>query len=240
MTDITVHAGENWRVVLTCCDADGEVLPLTSGADVQFRVSNDDGGIIVTLSVGEGGTITDDEGGVVEFTIPVNEQTSLGLSADTVYWYEARVVKGDDVWEQASGRFKIVPSLFVEPIDPLLMEFRLRFEEFSSLDDQLIKLYIADATREVDDDGLVAAADRSAAILYLAAHFVSLRKSAYTQSTAGGGVTAGLVQSVRIEDRAVTYGGVGGTAAKTGAEQTYYGQQYLRLTRRRTRWLLRG
>lgn len=243
MTDIALHAEENWVIDFTAHNRDGSVMTLLSGADIEFRVANLAGEIIMEKSVADGVEIINPSAGTAKISISVDDQIHAGLTAGSVSVYEIRVTNGSDISIQAEGRLKISQSLFAETIEPLILEFEMRFPEFAAtIDDQLASLYIQDAIRIVDGDGTFTTDDRPSAIVYLAAHLLMMRKIAGSQFQTGGAQT-GAVRAIRVEDRSVVFdtGSQAQQAAlRTGLNQTAYGQRYLSMLRRNPRFILRA
>lgn len=121
-------------------------------------------------------------------------------------------------------------------VAPTVDEFRAQFGEFAALQDADILKYIELAKLFVDETWLEA--DYKPALLYLAAHYAAMARSAALLSGVGGG-SGSYVRSVSFGDRRIVYGTpAGGVAAeaKMPTESlfgtTMYGQLYLLLLRR--------
>jgi hypothetical protein len=239
--DISLHEGEPWLIEFHAHEADGTTaMPLTSGAEVEFRISDIDGNALLTRTVGDGITITNEINGIAQVSVTVAEQETSGITRDTMCFYEVRVIKAGLTSIQAEGRLKIESSLYASPPSELLLQFRARFPEFQEEDD-VVELYIRDAASVVDRYDFWTDADQPIATVYLAAHFLQMRLNAQTAHESAG-VETGPVRMIRVEDRTVSYdvSKNASTAGKSGLSQTFYGQYYLSMLRRYTRWLLRA
>lgn len=240
--DIELHSGENWKISFAAHYADGTTMPLGSGAEVEFRISDEDGNEVLTQSITGGGiVVTDEPNGLAEITVTAEEQEASGIEITSAgaYSYEIRVTKESEVYIQAEGRLKVAHSLFAAIVDPLVVEFHVRFPEFTE-DDGIISLYMRDATVTVDDAGVSwSDADRTLAIEYLAAHLLQMRLNAKLLHEAGG-LETGPVRMIRVEDRSVSYGDPTTNLTKAGFNQSHYGQHYLMLLRKYPRWLMRA
>lgn len=234
--DITFHEAENWVILFSAHDADDAALPLTSGAEIEFRIS-DETGEVVTLSTGEGITITDELQGLAEITLTVEQRSLVGIVAGTPYFYEIRVITdNEEASIQAEGQIRIAHSLFAATVNALLMNFRTRFPDFTE-DDATVSVFLDDAARVVDGDDSWVAADRPIATVYLAAHLLQMRKLAAYQYAGGG---AGEVRSIKVEDRMVSFASASASSIRSGLSQTVYGQQYLSMLRRNTIFIKRA
>jgi hypothetical protein len=75
--------------------------------------------------------------------------------------------------------------------------------------------------------------------VYLAAHMLKMRLNAQKDYTSG--VSTGVVRSISVQDRSVTYDtGSQSAVTKVGLAQTFYGQEYLTMLRRHPVFLLRA
>lgn len=235
--DLTFHQGEPWRIKFAAKDADGDPIPLESGVEVEFRVS-DWNGPLMTLTVGDGINITDVAGGLADITVSLEAQEAVHIDSGNMYAYEIHVTTNEFVSVQSEGMLLVSSSLFYETDNPTLRNFKLRFPEFTE-NDTILNLYINDATSIVDETDEWPADRRTAAIVLLAAHFVKMRKDAYDQYSSS--VATGAVRAIRIEDRSVIYDtSTQGMSTRIGLMATMYGQQYLSLSRHNTRFLMRG
>lgn len=122
---------------------------------------------------------------------------------------------------------------------PTAADFKAKFPTFAAVGDPTITLAITEASASVDQSWV--AADYQPAILYLAAHIMTLDGVVVVGSdlgTAGGVINAGLVSEMRVGDVQVKLGGpAGGSSggaggAGTGLGSTGYGRRYLELLRR--------
>jgi hypothetical protein len=234
--DLKYSARDNWLIVINAHDADGAVLPLLSGSEVWFRLSDEDG-VKIVKSVGDGFEITDDEGGVAQIFISLADQAEAGLSYDKVYVYEIRTIVDLDESVQAEGQFRIEHSLFTTPAaGSLLIEFQTRFPEFTE-DDSTIALYIADASRVIADDGNWLVQDIPSATVYLAAHYLQLRRMAAAALATGNLMLAGPVRTITVEGRSIGFGNTNSNSGSSGNStislgKTQYGMRYLAMKRR--------
>lgn len=138
-------------------------------------------------------------------------------------------------------------------LPPTLEEFRRVFPEFSEVSDEQIEFYLATAMQWVDTFWYPI--DAKLAVMYAAAHYLSMQDKA-----SGGEITSGAseggsgsvvdpeigkiwVKSIRFRDRSVTYERVGaasekqeGASSRSSAgefwEATPYGEMYLSFRRR--------
>jgi len=143
---------------------------------------------------------------------------------------------------------------FNTTLPPTVEEFRKVFPEFSEVSDEQIEFYLYTAMQWVDTFWYPV--DAKLAVLYAAAHYLSLHDRA-----SGGEITSGdnggsgsvtdpevgkiWVKSVRFRDRQVSYERVGAASEKNSSsgsgsdtsasefwESTPYGQIYLSFRRR--------
>lgn len=243
--NISFHEGENWKIDFTAHDENGDALPLLSGAIVRFllKTLNADKDLVVDLldySTDDNIDITNGAAGEASIYITIAEQTAKEINANGIYFYEISVIKDSDPIVQAEGRLNVERSLASSEINPLLFQFQLRFPELT-MDDNVILIYLADAKRVVDADDSWQDADRTTAIVYLAAHLVQLRKLA-AQKAESGGVDTGEVKSISVGDRTVTFATgttTKTTSSKTGLNATPYGIEYLAMLRRNPVFLKR-
>jgi hypothetical protein len=131
--------------------------------------------------------------------------------------------------------------LFATP-NPMVQKFRLRFEEFEEVDDNVIALYLEDAARIVIGAGFDLL-DIELATLYLAAHLVKQRRDMVSSFSSSTQANTGAVKSIKVEDRMITYETASQTVtSRTGMSGTGYGMQYLSMLRRRqtTMFILRA
>ena len=138
-------------------------------------------------------------------------------------------------------------------LPPTVAEFRAMFPEFSDVDDAHIQVYLDIAMEWVDTYWFPR--DAKVAVMYAAAHFLSLHDQASGGEISGEGEVGGggvvdpelgkiWVKTVRFRDRQVTYDRVGtdlqkqsgGSGASASSEEfweaTPYGQMYLSYRRR--------
>jgi hypothetical protein len=232
--DLEFDSGENWKIVFTAHNADGSIMPLVSGAVIEFRINGEDGTVMEKQSPGNGIYVTDDVGGVAEIAIPITEQDDSGIVAFGLYEYAIRVTIGVEVSIQAEGIFGVNRSVFSGMVDPLLAGFRKRFSEFKE-DDGSISLAIADAALIVDADDSWRPEDRATAKIYLAAHLLQMGRISASRYESGG-QNVGAVKTIRVEDRMISYDTQGSKTAQavssSGLAQTIYGQRYLSMLRR--------
>lgn len=236
--------GRNWKIEFTAHAKDGTtVLPLTSGLSVQCQIAGLEG-IVLTLSEDDGTVfIIDEVAGRADIYILAAKRTEIEMVAGEPYWYEIVVLEGNERNLQATGQLNINSTVFTTGTpDPLVPLFRIRFSEFDTVEDQLVNLYIADATRDVDDVGVfLDTAERAAAINLLAAHYLQMRKTG-EQMYERGSVGSDQIQSIRTGDEAITYmnpnAGLG-TLNKFGFNATTYGEAYARMLRKYPRIQLR-
>lgn len=242
--NISFHEGQNWKIDFTAYKSDGTVLPLVSGTDVRFILSSlsplgDEVVKVLDYTTADFIEITDGPSGKAAINIPVSEQTDNGITANNIYYYEISAYNG--TWlVQAEGRLSVERSLSSTLVNPLLLQFQLRFPEFTE-DDNVLLIYLADAARVVADANFQEK-DQATATVYLAAHLLQMRKIAIQRSESGG-VETGEIKSISVEDRTVTFA-TGSTSnnsqAKTGINQTPYGQQYLAMLRRVPQFIMRA
>jgi hypothetical protein len=237
--DIELHESEDWKITFAAHYADGSTMPLSSGANVQFRISDQDGNEMLTQEVGSGVEITDESGGIAEIVVTAAEQYSAQILATGSYFYEIRVTKDDEFFPQAEGRLKVARSLFATPVDPLLSEFRARFPEFTE-DDGIISLYIRDAKTVIDRSAFWSDDDKPVATVHLAAHFLMMRVNARI-AYEGAGTGTGEVRVIRVEDRMVGFDtSRAAQGSKAGFNATPYGQYYLMMMRHYPQWMERA
>lgn len=244
MTDISLREGEDWKILLSAHEADGTtVMTLPSGTEIEFRISDLDD-TIMTQTVGSGVNVLNEQAGTAEILVTAAEQAANGITATDAYFYEVKVIKGDDISIQAEGRLVVDGSLFAVEFDPLLRNFRTRFPEFTE-DDNVISIYIQDAKRVIDEDDSWIAADRPIATVYLAAHLLMMRKTAAVNYANAGGITAGsgAVRTISVEDRTVMFDTTANrmtALSKTGLAETAYGKRYLSMLRHNVIFLKRA
>jgi len=99
--------------------------------------------------------------------------------------------------------------------------FKVRFPEFNSVDDDRIQLFIDDATATVNAN----CPNSDLMITYLTAHLLTVG----TQSTDGDASTIKGVASESVGDVSVSYGGASGDNPNDNFYSTNYGQRYLDL-----------
>jgi len=141
-------------------------------------------------------------------------------------------------------------------LPPTVAEFRAMFPEFSDVSDDMVQLRLDEGMLWVDSFWYPI--DAKFAVLYVAAHYLSLHdRASGGEITSGGGSEDGgggsvvdpevgkiWIKSVRFRDRSVVYERVGaaeekqsGGGSETAAsaefwEATPYGQMYLSYRRR--------
>lgn len=118
---------------------------------------------------------------------------------------------------------------------PTAAQFKAKFPTFAAVAEPTITLAIQEASASVDTGWIEA--DYQPAIMYLAAHIMTIDGVVIAGSDlggAGGVINAGLVSEMKVGDVSVKLagnasggGGSGSTYATTG-----YGQRYLELLRR--------
>ncbi len=243
--DIELRAGYPWRIDFTAHEADGTtVLPLPSGTIVEFILISLDGLVVMQRSTEDASiTIVDENLGEARIEITTQDQIDAVIGPGKAYFYEIRVGTVDEWYPQAEGMLRVRASIFGDTVDPLLLQFRARFPEFTDSDD-IIAMSLDEAHGIVVGLNCFASTDVDLATLYLAAHFAEMKTTAASQHGSGG-LETGPVLSIRIEDRSVTYGNPnqstgGATTTKVGLAQTIYGQHYLALLRRTVRWIERA
>lgn len=245
MSDIELNEDENWLISFTAHNSDGTVMTLLSGADVVFRLIDEDGSEIFEKSVGDGVTIEDANTGLAIIAVTKIEQAFNNLKAGGEYFYGVRVVTDTETSYQGEGQLLIRPTVFSAGFNPALIQFRARFSEFD-MSNQKIQMALDDAALIIDADDSWRLEDIPTAKLYLAAHLLQMTKVAETQLTTAGGLqTTGAVQSIRIEDRTVMFARPLATTqssfiTKSGLSQTPYGQRYLSMLRRNVIFLKRA
>lgn len=121
-------------------------------------------------------------------------------------------------------------------VAPVLADFKAYFPELADRGDTLINLVLEEAGNEVDETWLEN--DYKWAILWLAAHLVSLRPPLLAIPGGGGSgplaaAAAGDITSLKVGDSAVNFAsggggaGGGGGATEDALTSTRYGQRYL-------------
>jgi hypothetical protein len=135
---------------------------------------------------------------------------------------------------------------------PTVEEFRKAFPQFGSATDEQVQWAIDTGMTWVDDWWFWP--DMKMAVMYAAAHYLTLNDRASGGAISGGGGTGGggsvtdpdvgliWVKSVRFRDRSVTYDRVGTESSEASAgpssgatdfwKATPYGQMYLSFLRR--------
>lgn len=119
---------------------------------------------------------------------------------------------------------------------PTLQQFRTKFPTFADVGNDTIEDAIEEASASVDTSWIEA--DYQPAILYLAAHILTVNGALFGAlgGGVGGIVGAGLVSEVKLGDAQVklgsSSGGSGGGSSGSDLASTPYGLQYLRLLRR--------
>lgn len=122
----------------------------------------------------------------------------------------------------------------------LIPQFRSLFSEFDSVGDADVATVIKMASAYVDA-AIWSNADYGAAMLFLAAHFLSIKQMQLASTEMGGtGETDIFVRMIRMQDRTVTFqqrSGEKQVESMSGPGesllgQTWYGQQYLMLRAR--------
>lgn len=253
MTDLTFIEGQPWQIEFTAHDELGEILPLTSGAEVEMRISRTVGvltGNVLVIDVTNGVVITNPTGGVAVITITEEAQNSIDppLSSDDICFYEIRAYLGGVPEHQASGRLIIENSLFSEPDNAYIDQFRARFPEFDTTTDPTIAMHILEAQVFVDSRPALALSSTAGmlALLYYAAHLLQLSKRAALLASSGGSSTTGQVKSLSVEDRTVTFAtptgrtGESATSSTQGLLSTVYGQRYSALLRLFPTYIMRA
>lgn len=117
---------------------------------------------------------------------------------------------------------------------PTLEQFRTKFPTFAGVADATITAAIDEASASVDESWIEA--DYQPAILYLAAHILTLDGALYSDlGSIGGVIGAGLVSEAKVGDAQVKLSGgaSGGSGAGGGGlASTPYGLRYRDLLRR--------
>jgi len=103
-----------------------------------------------------------------------------------------------------------------------VQSMRLRFGEFSELDDGPIQFAIDEAARQVDNSWM--SADIIPAISYLAAHYLAVASS--SADVGGRAITSESIGQI-----SVSYA-VGQAGSTTELKSTTYGERFLSLMRR--------
>lgn len=111
--DFPFHIGENWKLVITARDGDGDVIDLT-GATIQFRVASSSASLI-TATNGSGVTVSSPEtSGVFTVDITPTMQTNASISIGD-YRYECRITTAASLKTvQLRGNISVLPSLYSE------------------------------------------------------------------------------------------------------------------------------
>lgn len=237
--NIKFQEGQNWLISFAAHQEDGTTpLPLLSGSELEFRISSPIDGVatdILTLSIGDGITVTDPANGLADILVTEADQADAEIQSGGIYFYEIRATINGVPQTQIEGQLSVEESLFDLVVDPLQQQFHARFPEFTE-DDSTISLYIQDAARVVNANTAWTTADKPIATVYLAAHLLMMHKlaaSAYSSASAIG--AGGAVRSISVEDRTVSFATPNQSTSlnsKTGLSQTIYGQQYLDMLRR--------
>ncbi|KRE07451.1 hypothetical protein ASE63_22390 [Bosea sp. Root381] len=118
---------------------------------------------------------------------------------------------------------------------PTLSQFRTKFPTFAGVGDDTINAAIQEASASVDRSWIEA--DYQPAILYLAAHILTVDGALYGDiGSIGGVIGAGLVSEAKVGDVQVKLGsaggGAGGGGSSSGYASTPYGRRYMELLRR--------
>lgn len=117
---------------------------------------------------------------------------------------------------------------------PTLSDFRTKFPTFAGVADATITAAITEASASVDQSWIEA--DYQPAILYMAAHILTLDGALYGDlGSIGGVIGAGLVSEAKVGDAQVKLAGgaSGGSGAGGGGlASTPYGLRYRDLLRR--------
>lgn len=110
--NIEFRIGETWRIELTAHDSCGNILPLTGGATVFWKLALD-GNVLDTLSIGDGIAIVGDgTAGQAMITLTPADQAALELEA-AFYQHECQVILADGTrTDQFAGVLQALPSLF--------------------------------------------------------------------------------------------------------------------------------
>lgn len=118
---------------------------------------------------------------------------------------------------------------------PTTEQFRTKFPTFAGVADATINAAIQEASASVDLSWIEA--DYQPAILYLAAHILTVDGSLYGNiGSIGGVIGAGLVSEAKVGDVQVKLGAAGGGAGgggySSGYASTPYGLRYRDLLKR--------
>ena len=117
---------------------------------------------------------------------------------------------------------------------PTAADLKARFPEFAPVADGLVGAVIGEAAGSVDETWR--GADRSPAILALAAHMLALEGEPGRTNGTSTGAGVGAVQSIKVGDVETQFGsrgaGVVAGAASLGLTDTTYGQRFIALRRR--------
>jgi hypothetical protein len=110
--NLQFHIANHWKILFTAHNADGSVLPLDAGVEVNFRL-NSGSTILFTKSIGSGIVVTDAANGKATITISPGDQTANGIVKNKSYLYEIQLITPEPVVStQADGALKVLPSLF--------------------------------------------------------------------------------------------------------------------------------
>lgn len=117
-------------------------------------------------------------------------------------------------------------------VAPTASDLKARFPEFGSVSNDLINLILAEALPKVGETWIEA--DRRPAILYLAAHLLSMEGEP-ARSSSGVGISAtGPLKRRKVGDVEVEYAGGGeggGSSDASGYMLSHYGRRYRELMR---------
>lgn len=114
---------------------------------------------------------------------------------------------------------------------PTVDQFRVKFPTFSGVRNPTVQAAIDEASASVDQSWIEA--DYQPAILYLAAHIMTLDGVLFDgMGAAGGMIAAGQVSEAKVGDAQVKLGAAGGGSSGSGIASTPYGLRYRDLLKR--------
>lgn len=109
--DLEFHLGENWIIQYEVNDGVGNNINLIGGS-VEWALATLNSAPLITLTVGDGITLTNALEGKCTVSVTPAHQSTAGITAGTTYRYELRVITAaGTISVQGKGVIAVLPSL---------------------------------------------------------------------------------------------------------------------------------